>query len=526
MLEARDVPAVLYWNPPSQNDLFASTASNWREGGPLGPVWTAAPSITDDLFFNTGPSSVPGGDGEGSMGGGSSGGYNSNCIFTSTGGGQFGSIHILSLYTGTITFERDITVGGFSQASGNIDQTAPSQTSALTFTVDVAYANYGAHGGAFSWTGGVLNSGSNAGVVNIVGMTNATIGDGTDSSYTTGSDIKLLSGTTMIASGRIELANEAGVVVDTGCVLQALEDPVPPPPPTSPQPPPAEQQPKAYLLALNKKPRGPGLNTVDGLGNVLLAKGEVVSLASSDVPVWVFGGELHVVNRSLEVRGVFKMDEEGNAIPEAQLSNSKSILVTGGGKVVVEEGYKLTVAGGGLLLRSGLLTTKVNGDVANHMAKIVGKLRVDSAPNLASSAVVQIATIGRPATGVFVPTLHIEGDVSFIKGVFKTTIYTAGGSFHDRWTCSGKFDTWGAAVIDPTLVRGNESDPATVLQGMTWDVIISMGGYATEGGVPPAGALLPTTTAPAAWGVVPIDSYPAPGGTVTYPSFSIRKLNA
>ncbi len=112
------------------------------------------------------------------------------CVFSSASGSLFVSLHLVNGYTSGVVLQHDIAVGGFEQTSGSIDQTAPGQSSALTLTVSSAYSTLGSFGGAFTWTGGVLNSGVNAGVV---GMTNAVIGDGTDSSYTTGSDIKPLS---------------------------------------------------------------------------------------------------------------------------------------------------------------------------------------------------------------------------------------------------------------------------------------------------------------------------------------------
>jgi hypothetical protein len=174
----------------------------------------------------------------------------------------------------------------------------------------------------------------------------------------------------------------------------------------------------------------------------------------------VKGGELRVEG---EANTIVTGDFQGH--PEGGYWN---VLVEEDGKVVIEEGRKLTLGEeGGIWLRKGLLTTKVNSSVTNHLATIEGYLAVGE------GSVVQIATEGRP-TGAFVPTLHIEGDIEFLSGTYKPTVYADGGNIHDRWTCSGKMTAWSDAKIEPIVV-------GTPAPGLSWDVIIAMDGFDGEG---------------------------------------------
>ncbi len=49
MLEARDVPAAFYWEPPAGSNLLASTANNWTDG--VSSRYSFPPGTADDLYF-------------------------------------------------------------------------------------------------------------------------------------------------------------------------------------------------------------------------------------------------------------------------------------------------------------------------------------------------------------------------------------------------------------------------------------------------------------------------------------------
>jgi len=488
MLEAREVPAVLFWDPQPGLGLSASVADNWSVGVQGGIRSLTAPGPADDLYFT--PVLTVAEPGEGgpitlvTIGIGDPINpppisppptspptnppttISPDCIFSSASGSQFKSINLVNDYEGTVTFQHDIAVGGFEMTSGAIDQTGVSQSSALTFTVNAAYST---SGGSFTWTGGVLNSGVNAGVVSIVGITNAAIGDGTDTSYTTGSDLKLSGGTILSASGSIILNNGAGLDIGVLCQFKGMpEQPTIPPPP------------KRWVDLLKGANPQPGLNTVKGIGQVVI-EGKASSIGSTFLPIWVYGGELRVEGNNTDVTEVFTTEPlTGQPLTPAEQANQPSVLVTLEGKLVIEEGRTLKVAGRGVRVFNGILTTKVNDTVTNHLAVINGSLVVDG-----DAAVVQIATEGRPATGVFVPTLHVDGNIFFTKGIYKPTVHAEGGNLHDRWTCK-KFYSAATAKIAPIVV-GNAP------LGLAWDVIIATEGYGD--------AARPTASVAADWDI-------------------------
>ena len=230
-------------------------------------------------------------------------------------------------------------------------------------------------------------------------------------------------------------------------------------------------------------------------------KGKASSIGNTGLPIFVFGGELRVEGVNTSVNKAFTtLSTTGEPLPQNQAGNVVSVFMSSG-KIVIEEGRTLKAVDGGISMRGGLLTTKVNDSVANHLAIINGHLTVEG-----ENAIVQIATEGRPVTGVFVPTLHVEENIYFIRGTYKPTVHAEVGNLHDRWTCKMKFYSAAIAKIDPTVVG---SAPF----GMSWDVIIAIGGYGD--------AARPSASVAADWAIDDGDgtSYGQPG----WKSINVRK---
>ena len=210
MLEARDVPAAYYWSPTynsltSSVDPHASTANNWSD--PSGNRQIVAPGANDDLYFTGVTIPPPSGNPVPTY-------PTALCLFSA--GSQFNGMHLVTPsggYGGSggvgVQLEGNVGIGTLELRTGVIIQNAGGSTSAEGSTLTVTQH--------FTWTGGILNGSGNAATVKIVGVTDATIGNGTDSSYTTGSDIKLLSGTILSASGSIILNNGAGLDIEVLC---------------------------------------------------------------------------------------------------------------------------------------------------------------------------------------------------------------------------------------------------------------------------------------------------------------------
>lgn len=457
LLENREVPTVNYWL--GGTGLFTD-AGNWSDGVPTsGDDLIFDGTLVQSEFPNFGLSSSEF-ESVGDLGEGGHSAppspppppvFNSNLgvTFVSNAGNVYNSIHLRNSYTGTVTIPLNVTFGGFEQTTGDIKQSNTpemgTQTEAYTITVDGSIAN-GGEAGDFVWTGGTLNSGVNAGVVSIVAVPTATIGNGTDTSYSLGSDLKLLDGTVLSASGNIVLSNEAGLEINDYCVFQGAQ-------PGSGDPPP-----KSWADLLKANPPGPNQTQVPGIGSVLVKGGVLKGIGTTKLPVLIRGGEFRIEgDKDTVVEGDFGGHPEGSTVNVLMEQDN-------GGKIVIEEGRTLKAAW--VSVRAGLLTTKVKGSVPNHMAIIDGDLTV-------VGGVVQIATEGRPS-GAFVPTLHISGDMSFTDGVYKPTVFSAGGNIHDRWTCSGKLTSDPDAKITPTVV-------GTPTAGLAWDVIIAMSGFEGTG---------------------------------------------
>lgn len=480
MLEAREVPAVLFWNPQPGLGLSASVAGNWSVGAQGGTLSLVAPGPTDDLFF-TPVLTVAQPDNSGIIGGGTPGGPTSppptqtdispNCVFDSASGSQFNSINLVSEYAGTVTFQHDIAVGGFTMTSGAIDQTGVSQSSALTFTVNAAYST---SGGSFTWNGGTLNSGLNAGVVSIVGITNATIGDGTDTSYTTGSDLKLLSGTILSASGSIVLNNGAGLEVGVLCQLKGQpEQPTIPPPPKK----------WVEILKGTAPVSGGNGHPITGFGYVLL-KGEATGLGGTcAAPIFLDGGTLNVVNADIDVTEVFATDTLGQPI---SVENSSSVYMLANSKLNIRDGrtFKLNATGNGILMFGGLLTTQVEANkidgtpeaVGHHIAFIDGKLVIKGGT----------VTVGDndQTDSRLVGTLHVTGDIQFLGGTYKPHVFADDADKRDRWTTDKVFIFKPAAKID-SILHGTGG------VGRAWEVIRAVQGF--------LGTDRPTVTVAADW---------------------------
>jgi len=236
MLDARDVPAALYWNPLGGSDLLASTANNWVDG--VGVRATAAPGAVDDLYFNgiaitpeptpttsnavvdangnpvspppppTSPPSPPVF-------------AQADCYVTSSDPNQsvvrtYNGVHVLAGYTGTVDFKVSTFVGHLELRGGNI-----AQNDAFYATAGGGHLAVTVH---LDWTGGTLNSGPTAGWVHLVGATGM-IDPGVTGTLKLGSTTSLQTSDTdgaaalTIESGTINQGGGWGVIVGESCVV-------------------------------------------------------------------------------------------------------------------------------------------------------------------------------------------------------------------------------------------------------------------------------------------------------------------
>lgn len=480
MLETRDLPAAFYWLPTlDQNggeeeiDPHVSVAENWTDAS--GVRCTTAPTPADDLYFTGQP--VPGWRPTGAPTYAWADAYISAQDANASGGALFNSVHILASY-GTLHLEIPTTVGTFEmRGGGGIAQNENGGSSAEDASLDVTVA--------FTWTGGVLNNSGNAGTVNIVGVYDATVGDGTDTSYTTGSDLKLTSGTTMIASGSIVLNNDAGLWVDAGCSFDTPElDGETPPPPTSPPQPPAGQpsagQKWVNLIAGLKG--GTEGQRIEGIGMVLL-EGDAAGFGRVDDPVWVTGGRLRVSKRDMDVTKWFTTRPDGGPTNE---QSSSSVYVTSG-TLIITEGRTLKAINKVEIAGTGVLSTQSDNRAPTQIARIDANLLVRGGTvELGKNAgVAHIAS-----------TLLVLKDVRFLGGIYRPYVRATLSTECDLWKADGKFTFDTAAKIDP-IVYGVIQNPGAGVNGngvgLSWQVI-----YARDGFVD---ATKPTTSVAADWAI-------------------------
>lgn len=473
MLEGRDVPAVLYWNPQPGTDLLASVATNWRVGSATGAFSNAAPSSADDLFFMPTPMPIAVGDGE--EGGGTTSPVSQGCVFSSASGSLFASIHLVNAYGGTVTFQHDITVGGYEQTSGSINQTVPNQTSALTLTVTSLYSSLGSFGGAFTWTGGVLNSGTNAGVVKVVGMTNAEMGqksqiDGSmlsAGSLTTGSTVSLLSGTVLATWGAIVLNNDANFIVGQLCVNK---DPQVAPPVGG-----------TWGTGIMKG------NGSSPQGGIFVVQGECDTLDNtSTAPIYVAGGKLDVSKRDVKTTGTLATRPDGTAWIAGQNASVGIYLETGtinianGRHLEAPETQYIYVGG-------GKLTTTV--DTVNPVQQQDRVSWIDGVLWVAGGEVE--LGVNSTGNGHIYSTLHVSADTVFYGGVYRPSVNASAGGAQDRWTTGKKFAFAADATIAPVLLNGTVANENG--KDKTWAVIVGVKGF--------IGATVPVVSVAADWGI-------------------------
>ena len=215
MLEARDVPAALYWNPLLSGGMVntnVDVASNWTDMYGVRP--TAAPVSADDLYF-TGYSQ-PGSSGPSYP--------SANAEIKSADNNQpvvrtYNSIHLLAGYYGTVDFKVSTYVGILELRGGNI-----AQNDAFYATAGGGHLAVTVH---LDWTGGTLNSGPTAGWVHVVGATGI-IDPGDGNTLITGSTLNLkqngigLRSTADFVSGTTDYRGGFGLIVDSLCQARVV----------------------------------------------------------------------------------------------------------------------------------------------------------------------------------------------------------------------------------------------------------------------------------------------------------------
>lgn len=264
MLEARDVPAVYYWDPvldqnggEEQIDPRVSVGSNWTDQYGTRYSDSSPPGANDDLYY-IGTSLEP-----------SNGAPQfpwSESYIDSSSGGTFKSIHLLAGYTGTVHLQVATTVGTFEQQDGAIAQ----ESGGLDFYVT----------SSFTFTGGTLNNTSSLGTVHLQGAT-GTIQPATNGSVERGSTLSLESrsgvGSTLTQLPGTEwTTNGAGMDVFANCSYELPE------------------QPGAGPVKVLKKQ---GRVEKDGVINLYIDGTENVNqVYETDAGIWVQGGILTITH--------------------------------------------------------------------------------------------------------------------------------------------------------------------------------------------------------------------------------------
>ncbi len=322
MLEARDVPTALYWNPVMNPvtytvDPHVSVANNWTDAS--GTRRTNAPVADDDLYF---------------MGYGSPGpGYpNASAIIDSSSGGTFHGIHLVNYYAGTVSLQVETTVNTFEQRYGSIAQ---SGTGLNLFVTN-----------AFTLTGGTLNNTSNLGTVHLQGATGLIdpVDGGIDAEI--GSTLILESrsgiGTTLTQlPGTLWTTNSAAMDVYANCSYNLPE------------------QPGAGPVKVQQRF---GKNTTKGILRLYLNSSENVDQAViDDRGILVLGGSL-VVTHDATISGLVAPN----------VVNSASIQMESG-TIRIRNGTKLTTPA--ILMNGGLFVT-TPGVIGTTVATIDGRVQV------------------------------------------------------------------------------------------------------------------------------------------------------
>ena len=213
-LEAREVPAVYFWNPEIQSipdplpgedeevlNPFARVAYNWVNDA--GERYDEPPGTDDDLVFTN----LPYNDSHPNF-------PTSTCRITSASPSSFQSITILAGYGGPVSIERVLTVGTFVQRGGYVAQVGGG----LDFYVT----------NAFTFTGGTLNSTSTLGTVHLQGATGTINLNG--SAVELGSTLNVearngIGSYVELEPGTLSLANAAWIVVNSLCQFKLPERP-------------------------------------------------------------------------------------------------------------------------------------------------------------------------------------------------------------------------------------------------------------------------------------------------------------
>ncbi len=300
MLEARDVPTALYWNPQSYTaDPHVSVANNWTDSNNVRR--TNPPTAADDLFFL----------GYGSPGPGYS---NSNAIIDSSSGGTFHGIHLVNYYAGTVSLQVATTVDTFEQRYGSIAQSGGG--------LDLFVTN------AFTLTGGTLNNTSTLGTVHLRGATGVIQPTYGGPDVEVGSTLSLESrngiGTTLTQLPGTEwTTNGAGMDIYANCGYELPE------------------QPGAGPVVVQQRV---GKNTAKGILRIyLLGYENVDQSVIDDRAIWVQGGSLNVTHDAT-ITGL--LDPSRNDSPSIQMDS---------GTIRLKNGTRLTTPG--ILMGGGLFVT-------------------------------------------------------------------------------------------------------------------------------------------------------------------------
>jgi hypothetical protein len=406
-LEARDVPALFTWT--GEFNQFADLSANWRDSDhpEWGPSWVL-PGAGDDLLFAAGD-----------IGG------NTDCYGLQTfGGGPYRVVTVTGGYTSTITLKGLLDTQALTMEAGEggaIDQNG------FDIKVEGPDVDSGSIR-AFTWDGGVLNSGATLANVNILGGT--ALIDPLGGMLLTGSNLNFTATNAAVDAtvneGTIRQYNAAGAVIG-GLVFWNL--------------------PATVTMNGNVDTNGPAGNwLVNPLGTYTVSGGAVPRVNAH--PTQVQGGKL-VISGGATASFTGQLPNNGGSVT----MDSGAIQITTGSVLKVTAG--LAMSGGNLVVLPGFptQTAKIDGSVADNGADIY--LGYDVTPPTKEAPIVSV-------------TLNVTGVVNWTAGDMHVSL-DAGKDTCSNWTVDNDFTIGGTAIVKVDGFRPGQGDPT----GKTFDVLVS-----------------------------------------------------
>jgi hypothetical protein len=418
-LEGREVPAAFTWLGGDPMD-----PESWQ--GPEGET----PWEGDDLYFDGTVSPA-------------------SCDLGMT-GVYFQSMHLINGYPGTVAW-----------IGGQLD--VLELTSGALATPDIAGLNTLDIYDTFTWTGGILNSTADHGLVTLYGGATATITPGADKTLVTGSSLNFGGSDGKDAVGTF---NPGTVQFNNGADLNVFAFSRVDIKPTATVP----------VKFQNPDPNKVSQTNVQAGSTVTVTptstEGE---FAGEKVPVNVAGGTFKVVNRAkVQLSGRVGGGQGAGSI-EMSLGN---IAIQNGSTVVADDN--------GMKLSGGVLTTLKLGDGPQDSANIKGTI-VNSGADITPLADAPTRGFGG---GVYFGGLNCTGDVTWTGGAYRPCIYGPQGGGEgtadtaDLWYIIGKLTIGGSAKVGLVVVgaNGNQQTPPAPAAGQRWLIIETTVGIA--GGLP------------------------------------------